>query len=209
MGPNGPRRIFVPTNPDLADILGRTDLDFENFYFLDFLDPKFLDFQVPRVPDFQKSGLGQAWRELGRTWVREHPAAPRQPRRTNLRRSKELGQDRENPISARPVWGKIWKSGNLKIQDLETWNPTTSKTENDPNENPHCAWGLHFSTCSVVRTKPFLILLGASSGNLFNRLNKCKCHCCIADFLGCSIGSHCLVWGLRWYHSKVENSQNY
>ena len=33
------------------------------------------------------------------------PAAPRQPRRTNLRRSKELGQDRENPISASPVWG--------------------------------------------------------------------------------------------------------
>ena len=27
MGPGG----FVPTNPDLADILGRTDLDFDNF----------------------------------------------------------------------------------------------------------------------------------------------------------------------------------
>ena len=32
MGPGG----FFPTNPDLADILGRTDFDFENFYFLDF-----------------------------------------------------------------------------------------------------------------------------------------------------------------------------
>ena len=50
---------FFPTNPNLADIWGRTDLDFENFNLLDFLDPKFLDFQVPRVPDFQKSGLGQ------------------------------------------------------------------------------------------------------------------------------------------------------
>ena len=29
MGPGG----FFPTNPDLVDILGRTDLDFENFYF--------------------------------------------------------------------------------------------------------------------------------------------------------------------------------
>ena len=56
MGPGG----FFPTNSDLADILGRTYLNFDIFFFFDFLDPKFLDFQVPRVPDFQKSGLGQA-----------------------------------------------------------------------------------------------------------------------------------------------------
>ena len=60
------RRIFVPTKPDLADILGRTDLDFESFHVIDFLDPKFLDFQVPRFP---KSGLGRAglgpWAGLG------------------------------------------------------------------------------------------------------------------------------------------------
>ena len=43
MGPG----VFFPTNPDLADILGRMDLDFENVYVLGFLDPKFLDFQVP------------------------------------------------------------------------------------------------------------------------------------------------------------------
>ena len=47
-GPGG----FFPTNPDLADILGRTDLDFENLYFFDILDPKVLDFQVPRSPNF-------------------------------------------------------------------------------------------------------------------------------------------------------------
>ena len=52
MAPNGARRIFVPTNPDLADILGRTDLNFENFYFFHFLGPKFLDFQVPISPNF-------------------------------------------------------------------------------------------------------------------------------------------------------------
>ena len=46
--PNGAGRICVPTDPDLADILGRTDLNFENVYPFDFLDPKFLDFQVPR-----------------------------------------------------------------------------------------------------------------------------------------------------------------
>ena len=53
MGPGG----FCSTNPDLADILGDMDFDFENFSFWDCLDPKF--------PDFQKSGLGQAWAGLG------------------------------------------------------------------------------------------------------------------------------------------------
>ena len=52
MDPNGARRIFVPTNPDLADMLGRKDLNFENLYVFDCLDPKFLDFQVPRSPNF-------------------------------------------------------------------------------------------------------------------------------------------------------------
>ena len=33
MGPG----CFFPTNPDLADILGGTDLDFEIFYFLELL----------------------------------------------------------------------------------------------------------------------------------------------------------------------------
>ena len=105
MAPNGARRIF-PTNPDLADILGRTDLDVENFYFSVLLDSEFLDFQVPRFPDFQKSGLGQAWAEWGRAWIRDSwRTAPRQLRTTKLGRSKELGQYRENPISASPVWG--------------------------------------------------------------------------------------------------------
>ena len=65
MGPDGPKwgqEDFFPTNPDLADILGRTDFDFENFYFLDFLGPKFL-----------------AWAQLGPThlgpaWA--HPLGP-------------------------------------------------------------------------------------------------------------------------------------
>ena len=40
-GPKWDQDDFFPTNPDLADILGRTDLNFENLYFFfDFLDPK-------------------------------------------------------------------------------------------------------------------------------------------------------------------------
>ena len=63
MGPGG----FFPTNPDLADILGRADLDFENFHFFDFLDSKFLDFQVPRFPEIWPGpGLGRAW---ARPWA--------------------------------------------------------------------------------------------------------------------------------------------
>ena len=50
-GPKWGREVLFPTNPDLADILGRMDFDFENFQFLDLLDPKFPDFQ-----DFQISG---------------------------------------------------------------------------------------------------------------------------------------------------------
>ena len=50
MGPGG----FFPTNPDLADILGDMDFDFDNFIFWIFLGPKI-------------SGLGLAWARLGPT----------------------------------------------------------------------------------------------------------------------------------------------
>ena len=71
MAPNRAGRIFVPTNPDLVDLLGRTDLNFDIFYFFDLLDPKILNFrspnlkksgfpgpqisQIPQIPDFQIS----------------------------------------------------------------------------------------------------------------------------------------------------------
>ena len=54
-GPKWDLRGIFPANPDLADILGRTDLEFENFHFFHFVDPKFLHFQVPRFP---KAGPG-------------------------------------------------------------------------------------------------------------------------------------------------------
>ena len=52
MGPGG----FFPTNPDLANILGRTDFDFENFIF-------FFDFWVPNF--WLGPTLGPAWARLG------------------------------------------------------------------------------------------------------------------------------------------------
>ena len=60
MAPNGARSFFFPTDPDLANILGRTDLDFKMFNFFHLLDPKFLDFQVPR---FLNSQI-EAWADL-------------------------------------------------------------------------------------------------------------------------------------------------
>ena len=44
---------FFPTNPDLADIFGRTDLDFENFHFL------FVGFQISRFPQVSKFWIPQ------------------------------------------------------------------------------------------------------------------------------------------------------
>ena len=66
---------MFPTNPDLADILGRTDLDVDNFKVFDFLDLTFLDFQVPR------SQISQISRRLRRTTVRSQPdPSPNAPR---------------------------------------------------------------------------------------------------------------------------------
>ena len=59
MAPHG--EDSFPTNPDLADILGRTDVDFENSYSLVFFGYQISRFPGSRFPSFQQSGLGQAW----------------------------------------------------------------------------------------------------------------------------------------------------
>ena len=64
-GPKWGKEGFFPANPDLADILGRMDLDFEKFYVFHFLGsqisglpvPQILDFPKIWCPDFQKSGF--------------------------------------------------------------------------------------------------------------------------------------------------------
>ena len=54
-GPKWGQEDSLPTNPDLANILGRTDLDFENFYFFHFLDPNNLDFPASKNLDLPAS----------------------------------------------------------------------------------------------------------------------------------------------------------
>ena len=58
-GPKWGREDFFLANPGLANILGRTDLDFENSYFLTFFGFQFSRFPGPRFP---KSG---PWPGLG------------------------------------------------------------------------------------------------------------------------------------------------
>ena len=58
-----PRGGF-PADPDLADILGRTDLDFESFYFFHFWIP---NFWISRSPDFQNLAPGWVW--AGPDWA--------------------------------------------------------------------------------------------------------------------------------------------
>ena len=60
-GPKWGREGIFPANPDLADILGRTDLEFENFYFLCFWIP---NVWISMSPDFQIS-RNLAWARLG------------------------------------------------------------------------------------------------------------------------------------------------
>ena len=56
---------FFDTNPDLADFFGRTDLNFENFYFRYFLIP---NFWISKSPEFQIS-RNLAWARLDPSWA--------------------------------------------------------------------------------------------------------------------------------------------
>ena len=75
MAPNGAKRIFVPTNPDLADILGRTDFDFENSHFFVFFGFQISGFPSPQISKIWP-GPGRAW-ALGRVGPRAGPRVGR------------------------------------------------------------------------------------------------------------------------------------
>ena len=61
MAPNRVGRIFFPTNPDLADVLGRTDLNFDIFF--SFFGPRISGFPGPKNLDFPASKKS-TWRRL-------------------------------------------------------------------------------------------------------------------------------------------------
>ena len=52
-GPKWGREDVFLTNPELADILGRVDLDFDSFLCFGFLGPQHSRFPGARVPNFQ------------------------------------------------------------------------------------------------------------------------------------------------------------
>ena len=58
------QELFFPTNPDLANIVGDMDFDFENLYFWTFWNYKFPGSQISR-----NLALGQAWAGLGLRWA--------------------------------------------------------------------------------------------------------------------------------------------
>ena len=110
MGPGG----FFPTNPDLADILGRTDFDLENIYFLDFLGPHL-------GPD-----LGPAWAQLGPSLGPAWAQAWAQTPPTALAPPDEFSDPNLTPLPTHPgikyvaralaatVFAQLWK-------DSSTW----------------------------------------------------------------------------------------
>ena len=98
MGPEGPKQAredFFPTNPDLADILGRTDLDFVKFVFLIRWTPNLWisrspDLQIPKIPDFQISRFPDAaGGGAGRTLRSQPDPSPNAPR-DQIRRKEPL-----------------------------------------------------------------------------------------------------------------------
>ena len=61
MGPDGPKwgqADFFLLIQTLPTFWGRTNFDFENFYFFDFFGSQISRFPGPRFANFQKSGLG-------------------------------------------------------------------------------------------------------------------------------------------------------
>ena len=77
MLPNGARRIFVPTNPDRADILGDTDFDFESFHSWFLVGSHISGFQVPRFPDAQISRRRQRRRRWSNSQIPTGPLSQR------------------------------------------------------------------------------------------------------------------------------------
>ena len=66
--------VFLPTNQDLAKLLGETDVRSAFvycLYFSEFQIPRFLDFQIPRFPNSRLSaGMSRGQLAWGAIWIR-------------------------------------------------------------------------------------------------------------------------------------------
>ena len=105
MGPDGPKWAREDTSPDLADILGRTYFDFENFYFGDFLGSQLGPTLAPAwawLGPGLGPGLGPAWAQAwaqawARAWARLGPGlGPGGPAHSS-RKFRKLGAPRIPP----------------------------------------------------------------------------------------------------------------
>ena len=97
----GPR-VFVPTNPDLANIFGRTDLDFENVYSWYFFGSQCFDFQIPGFPEIWKArpGLGFGWAWAGR-------GSGLGGAKANCHQSGESDQANGDNVGEGPIWESL------------------------------------------------------------------------------------------------------
>ena len=93
-GPKWGREGLFPALRNFADILGRTDFDFENFYFWVFFGSQIF-------------GLGPAWAHLGPAWA--HPLGPRVGPPTWAPR----GPTHLGPTWAHPLGPLGWAGGPL------------------------------------------------------------------------------------------------
>ena len=91
MGPEGPkwgREGLFPAKKNIADILGRTNFDFENFQFLNFLEAlnlwvrcrRRLFFSEKMAPRFPDAAGGAAGAGAGRTLRSQPDPSPNAPR---------------------------------------------------------------------------------------------------------------------------------
>ena len=126
------KRGFVPTNPDLADILGDMDFYFENITFLIFVGfqiPRFSGPQISKFPDSQISRSPDL--QISRLPDFQTPAAPpadklSDPNLTPLPTSPRDQICRKEPLSRPQTGGSGFKSlGELVLHEGGTLSRVT------------------------------------------------------------------------------------
>ena len=110
MAPNGAGKVFFRLIQTLPTFWAERIWILSIFIFDIFWNLWISRSQISKI--WPLAGLGPCLNHLD---LLEHSSAvaPRHSRTTKCGRSKELGQYRENPISASPVWGNILNKQNI------------------------------------------------------------------------------------------------